>query len=421
MPYQPSVRQPSGFPAAPLIMVSGLPKSGKSMLSYKIGGHERIAQTWVADLGEGSADEYGQLGCYQVIEWGRSFADLADTVRWCIDQPVPEGKLNALIIDSGTDLWDTLKFRADKRARSSKRNAAALREDPDYEVDVSMPYWNDAKETWARIISPMKLAGNLIGVVLVRSEQVAEVVNGAPTNRKVTSYQCEKTLQGVVTAHVTVDMDHSARLIEVRSMHVSVPPRGVPLPEPNPLGHLLDLLLPTEGTFAAPQVHSPIDEDRLCTTEQRQMLVDLVMSVREPEMREAVKQRLGKQYGKTTEITTDRFDEVVGWLTQLITTVQGDDTAQDRPEQQMALEDAASFSNDVPRGTLDEPAETKDAPSLSVDSMNAAQCRGELEAIGYLTPPPKTSVGDLRVMVRDARRDMAATADHELAESGPYG
>ncbi len=413
MSYTPSVRRPSGFPAAPLIMVSGLPKSGKSMLSYKIGQSERIAQTWVADLGEGSADEYGQLGCYDVLEWGRSFADLADTVRWCIDQPVPEGKLNALIIDSGTDLWDTLKFRADKRARSSKKNAAALREDPDYEVDVSMTFWNDAKETWARVISPMKLAGNLVGVVLVRSEQVAEVVNGAPTNRKIISYQCEKTLQGVVTAHVTVDMDHSARLIEVRSMHVSVPPRGLPLPEPNPLGHLLDLLVPGEGTFAAPQVHSPIDEGRLCSTEQRQMLVDMVMSVNDPEMREAVKQRLIREYGKTTEITSDRFDEVVLFLTRLISAIQGDETAQAAPEQQMSLEEAASFSNDVPRGTSDEPAETKDAPSLSVDSMNAAQCRGELEAIGYPVPA-KASVGDLRVMVRDARRDMA------LAESGPH-
>lgn len=325
MPYVPTTRKPTGVPSAPLIMVSGLAKSGKSMTAYKLGQSPRIAHCWVADLGEGSADEYGELDCYEVIEWGRTFADLVDTVRWCIDQPAPEGQMNALIIDSGTDLWDSLKWRADRRARGSKANAAKLREDPDYEVDVSMPYWNDAKDVWARIVSPMKLAGNLIGVVLVRSEVVAEVVGGVPTNRKITSYQCEKTLQGTVTAHVTVDPDHTSRVIEARSFRLSVPPRGTPLASANPLGELIDLLAPPSGSFAAPAVHSPLDEGRMLDTNERQMLIDLVMSVRDTDMRESVKTRLVSQYGRTTEITKDRFDEVVIWLSGLVVAVNGDE------------------------------------------------------------------------------------------------
>lgn len=261
MTFVPTVRKPTGVPAAPLIMVSGPPKSGKSLQSYKLGLADTIDQCWVIDLGEGSADEYGAIGSYQVLDWGRSWADLQDTVRWCIAQPCPEGQMNALIIDSGTEVWDGLKARADKRARNSKRNKEALAKDPDFEVDVSMPFWNDAKETWARVVSPMKLAGHLVGVILVRSEIVAEVVNGAPTNRKVTSYQCERTLQGVATAHVEIRPDHSAHLIEVRSMHVSVGPKGIPLADENPLGDLLTLLSPT-STFGAPIVATPVDDER---------------------------------------------------------------------------------------------------------------------------------------------------------------
>ncbi len=262
MTYTPTARKPTGIPAAPLIMVSGLAKSGKSMTAYKLGLSERIHNCWVVDLGEGSADEYGGLDCYQVLNWGNSWADLQDTVKWCVAQPCPEGTMNALIIDSGTEMWDGLKARADKRARGSKRNKEALAKDPDFEIDVSMPYWNDAKEVWARIVSPMKLAGRLVGVVLVRSEVVAEVVNGAPTNRRVTSYQCEKTLQGIATAHVQVDMDHSAKLIEVRSLNVSVTTtRGLPLDNANPLGDLLERLSPS-AEFAAPDVQTPTDDER---------------------------------------------------------------------------------------------------------------------------------------------------------------
>lgn len=336
MAYTPTTRKPTGIPAAPLIMVSGLPKSGKSMASYKLGLSPRIEHCWVIDLGEGSADEYGALGCYDVLDWGRTFADLQDTIRWCVEQPVSDGMLNAVVLDSGTELWDNLKIRADRRARSSKKNAQALRDDPDYEVDVSMPFWNDAKEVWARCISPMRLAGHLVGVVVVRSEVVAEVVNGAPTKNKVTSYQCEKTLPAAVTAHVSIAPDHSARLIQVRSMEVSVDRKGIGLNGDNPLGHLLDILSPERG-FSAPTVTAPIDEERLLSPEQRKMIVDLVMSVTDASMRAAVKKRLGDQWGQTTTITRDQFDACVIWLTRMIESVQGeqqpvtDDLADDPP------------------------------------------------------------------------------------------
>lgn len=260
MTYVPTPRKPTGIPAAPLIMVSGAAKSGKSMTAYKLGLSDRIGECWVCDLGEGSADEYGELGGYTVLDWGRSWSDLADTIRWCVAQPVADGLLNAVIIDSGTEMWEALKDRASTRARSSKKNREALAKDPDAEVDVSVNYWNEAANTWGKVVGPLKTAGHLVGVIIVRADEVAEMANGAPTKNRVVSLQAHKSLPAIVTAHVQVRPDHSAHLVEVRSFHVSVDPRGRKLGD-NPLGEVVDLLSPAGG-FAAPDVHTPIDDER---------------------------------------------------------------------------------------------------------------------------------------------------------------
>lgn len=260
MTYVPTARPPTGIPSAPLIMVSGAAKSGKSMTAYKLGLSPRIDQCWVCDLGEGSADEYGDLGGYTVLNWGTSWSDLADTIKWCVAQPAGEGLMNAVIIDSGSEMWQALKDRASARAAGSQKNKRALAADPDAEIDVSMNYWNDAANTWGKIVGPLKLAGNLVGVILVRADEVNEVANGAPTSRKVISLQAHKSLPAIVTAHVQVRADHTAHLVEVRSAKVSVPPRGVALGA-NPLGEVLDLLAPVGG-FAAPVVNVPVDDER---------------------------------------------------------------------------------------------------------------------------------------------------------------
>lgn len=263
MTYIPTTRKPTGVPAAPLVIVSGLAKSGKSMTAYKLALSSRIDWCGVVDMGEGSAEEYGGDPTdppYEIIDWGTTWSDLEDTVRWAIAKKPADGKLNGLIIDSGTELWFNLGARANKRARSSKAALAKLRDDPNTEIDTQMTHWNDAKTTWARIISPMKMAPNLVGVVIVRSEIVAEVVGGQPTKNKIVSYQCEKTLQGAATAHINVDMEHKAHLIEVRSKYVSVTGKGLELGD-NPMAEMLDLLSPT-GSFGAADVKAPYDDGR---------------------------------------------------------------------------------------------------------------------------------------------------------------
>lgn len=262
MTYVPTERQPTGIPAAPLVMVSGFAKSGKSLTSYKVALSPRVHKTWVIDLGEGSADEYGgDEGDppYEILDWGASFTDLKDTVKWACAQKPPDGLLNAVIIDSGNDLWASLSDRANTRARGSAAAKAALEKDPLAEIDTKMTYWNDAKTDWARIINPLKLSAHVVGIVTARTELVAVVDSrGNPTKEKTTSYGVEKTLQGIITAHIAVDMDHKAKLIEVRSKRVSVPARGLDLGD-NPIAEVIEMLSPSGG-FAAPDARRPIDD-----------------------------------------------------------------------------------------------------------------------------------------------------------------
>lgn len=261
MAYTPTLRAPSGIPAAPLVIVSGVPKSGKSLSSYRLSMSPRIDTCFVIDLGEGSADEYAEAGPYQVVEWGSSFSDLAATIKWCVAQQPADGKLNAVILDSGTELWDGIKNRATQRARGTKKARSLLEQDPDAEVDVSMNLWNDAATTWTGIINPLRISPHVVGVVIVRADEVAEVVNGAPNGRRSISLAAHKSLPSVATAHVRITPDHVARLIEVRSLKVQVPTKGLELAEDNPLGHLLDLVAPS-GAFAAPVVQVPEDVER---------------------------------------------------------------------------------------------------------------------------------------------------------------
>lgn len=378
MPYVPTTRKPTGIPAAPMIAVSGAPKSGKSRNSYAICNSPRIDKTYVIDLGEGSADEYGGIGPYEILDWGTSWSDLTDTIKWCVAQPVEEGKLNAVIIDSGSEVWDGLKIRATRRARNSKKNRAALAEDPDFEVDVSMPFWNDAKDAWARIMSPLKLAPHVVGVVLVRSEIVNEVVNGAPTNRKVTSYQAEKTLLGMVTAHVDVKPDHSAWLVDVRSLIVSVDRGGIRLDSDNPLHDVIERLSPT-FVFQAPVATVPIDDQRdnpdVITPEQQTELRDALNTVTDVEVRTGLKEAFISQFARPDQMVNGMFDEAKAWIAQRVARLNGD----------VSPPPPAAEPSDPPETATEPPA----APTEPADPDQVSDAIAEMvDKIGAVADPP---------------------------------
>lgn len=233
-------RKPTGLPAWPLILVEGEEKAGKTFLSLALSASEKVGRTFAFDLGDGTADEYAELGPYEVVDLNGTYSDLRAQVDAVCDEPrVDPDRPNVVVIDSGTQMWDSLKAWADTRARSSRKAQEALKKDPDAEIDTSMNYWNDSKDRWAGIVGRLRRWDG-IAIITAQGGEVAEVQNGRPTGRSVWSVQAEKTLPANVTAWVRVKRDpRSATLVAVRRLNVDVPRNGLSLPMENTLEHLV--------------------------------------------------------------------------------------------------------------------------------------------------------------------------------------
>jgi len=69
-------RKPTGVVPYPVILLEGPEKAGKTWAALLLSRSERVGQTYVLDLGEGSADEYGAIPGvrYEVLEHDGTYA-----------------------------------------------------------------------------------------------------------------------------------------------------------------------------------------------------------------------------------------------------------------------------------------------------------------------------------------------------------
>ena len=243
-------RPPTGKVAYPLVLLEGEEKAGKSFAAYSLSSSPKVGRTFVFDLGEGTADEYAQLGPYEVIDHNGTFTDLLDQLRAACALPPHEGRPNVVIIDDASALWALLKDWASARARQSKAGRRAIAADPDAEVDVAMNLWNDAKDRWDQVINLLRTWPG-IGVVIAKGREVSKVAGGVPVAGQTEwSVDVQKTTPGAVSAWVRMRRPHTATLVGVRSLHVEVPSGGLTLPAEHPLEHLVFGVLGAEDGFA---------------------------------------------------------------------------------------------------------------------------------------------------------------------------
>jgi len=175
-------RKPSGQVAYPTILLEGPEKVGKSYAAYRLSTSPHVGRTFVFDLGEGTADEYAELGPYEIVEHNGTFSDLLEQMKAAAAEPAVDGRPNVIVLDDGTALWDLLKDWADSRARTSRAGRKKLADDPDAEIDVSMNLWVDAKDRWYQVLNLLR-AWPGIGVMIGRGKEVAKVP-GRPARRR---------------------------------------------------------------------------------------------------------------------------------------------------------------------------------------------------------------------------------------------
>lgn len=238
MPLQ--TRQPTGRIAWPLVLVEGEEKAGKSYMLAQFASSPRVGRTFVLDTGDGTMDEYGSLGPYEILvhdgTWGSMLAQIEAAVREPRSDP---SKPNVVGIDSGTLIWQMLRIWTDGRARNSRAGRAKLQEDPDAEIDASMNLWNDAKARWGRLLHLLRSFDG-IGVILANGAEVTKVENGQPTKDTTWSVDVEKSTPGVASAWVRCRRDpRQARVVGVRSLTVEIPEGGLVLPAQHALDHLV--------------------------------------------------------------------------------------------------------------------------------------------------------------------------------------
>jgi hypothetical protein len=254
MPPKLRVRKPTGRVAWPLVLVEGEEKAGKTYTSLSLAASGRVGRTFVFDLGDGTADEYAELGDYEVVELTGSYSDLVAQIEAATSIPSDDGRPNVYVVDSMTQLWDSLKAWTDDRARASKAGRAKLSEDPDAAVEPSMNLWNDAKGRYHRVLNLLRRAPG-ISVITAQGAEVAKVENGVPVAGQTTwSILAEKTTPAAVTAWVRMRRDpRSATLIGARSLHVDIPAGGLPLPLDRTLEHVVFDVLGAGAAFGVPQ------------------------------------------------------------------------------------------------------------------------------------------------------------------------
>ena len=267
-------RKPTGAVAWPLLLVEGAEKTGKSYASFALSASPKVGRTFVFDFGEGTADEYAALGPYEVIDHDGTFADFIAQLKAATEIPQVDGKPNVIVIDSATVLWESIKDWADGRARKSKKAQTALRNDPDADISIPMNLWTDAGERWGQMTNALRYWPG-IGVLIARGKEVAKVDgNGTPVTGQ-TEYKVEahKSIGYAVSARVRCEAPKRAVLTEARSLHADIPPRGLLLPEANPLEHVVFDILGAGSEFAVSSAVLPqatdapvidkVDADRL--------------------------------------------------------------------------------------------------------------------------------------------------------------
>lgn len=250
-------RKPTGQVAYPLLLVEGVEKSGKTAMTLSLSASEHVGRTFVFELGERAADEYAQLGEFEIVEHNGTYHDLLGQVRAATREPAVEDKPNVIVLDSGSMLWALLKDQASQSARRSKRARKILEDDPDADIDVGQTYWNAVKDKWWTVLNLLRAWPGIV-VVTARGREVSKVVNGQPVAGQVEwSTEIEKGTPFAMSAIVRARYPQAPLLTAAQSLAVSIPAGGLALPDEATLEHVVFRVLGAGGQFVNGQLVNP--------------------------------------------------------------------------------------------------------------------------------------------------------------------
>lgn len=223
-------RRPSGEVPPPVVLLEGQEKAGKTWAALRLSASERVGKTYVIDLGEGTADEYGSIPGvdYEVVEHDGTYAQILQAVvdvKAEAERAHKAGEPPAvLVVDSMTDEWNGLKNWASERAMSSNRNKQALARDPNAEVQITMNLWNDATARHRKLMAPLTTFPGIV-VLTARGDETAKVEDGRPVEGARTwKVDAQKSLGFDVTLWIRMTRKGLPLIVGARSVHAGIRP-----------------------------------------------------------------------------------------------------------------------------------------------------------------------------------------------------
>lgn len=302
-------RQPTGTIPAPLLLLQGPAKAGKTTAALQASRAIK-GRTLVFDMGDGAADAYAALGDFEIVEtdgtWQGFIADLEEATK------TPD--VDCIIIDSASIVWDQLSLWADQLARRSPSGRKALAADPDAEVTTTMAHWNAAKDRWGRMLFLLR-RWNGVAILIALTEEVAVVDGqGRPTKQKTVVVKAEKRLAANSTVIVHINERHIAQFLG------GIVPQGLieagtTLPDDNeagPVGWLITQL----GETAPSEIRSlsALDDEQPVETlsdESWQWLTGLADAEKQIVKEHAMIHEISLKRGSLTEEHIEEFRRVV--------------------------------------------------------------------------------------------------------------
>lgn len=223
-------RPPTGKVAAPLVLLEGMEKSGKSWAAAMLSTSDKVGRVLWLDLGEGAADEYAAIPGtrYEVIEHDGSYRSIYEQICAARDEAHRVAAAGeppvALVIDNMTALWELLKEWIDGRARQRTKNKALLEKDPNAEIDLTTDLWNDATGRWRAVMTKLMTFNGPV-IAIARGKEVVEIgQDGKPTRNRDYRVEAQKHLPYDATVWVRMSRDDGARVIGARSVHLGIRP-----------------------------------------------------------------------------------------------------------------------------------------------------------------------------------------------------
>lgn len=225
--------KPSKAVAAPMVLVEGEEKAGKTWAMIALTRDERVGRAFFLDLGEGTAEEYGAIpgAAYEVLEHDGTYASILEqvlAVKELAKKAAAAGELPVcLLLDSWTDEWDGLKAWVNGRAKVKPKNQAKLREDPAAELDVPRNLWNDVDSRHARFMNAlMTFPGIVVGTARGKEISATDPNTGQPYRDGRRDYRVEghKNLAYQATLWVRMTRGRRPAVVGARSVHAGINP-----------------------------------------------------------------------------------------------------------------------------------------------------------------------------------------------------